>query len=73
MYSDEIEGTNGGTNGGINELVSIMQANPGIKSRQIRDYLHISQRTLERMLKTLKDKKIAQFRGPLKTGGYYLL
>ncbi|MEA3523494.1 MAG: ATP-binding protein [Campylobacterota bacterium] len=64
------EETDGGINGGINELYELIQKNPTIKAVEIKKRLNITQRTLERYLKQLKDEEKIKFIGSKKTGGY---
>lgn len=45
--------------------------NPGKNVRQIQRQLGISQRTIERCLKKLREQRKIEFRGAPKTGGYY--
>ncbi len=77
----EIGGTNGGTNGGINggiklsskeELFIFIANHPGLNTKTIKAKTELSQRTLERWIKELKEDGKIQFRGPNKTGGYYV-
>ena len=46
---------------------------PGIKGKGIQERANISQGTLKSDLKTLADKGLIDYRGSLKTGGYYVL
>ena len=62
----------GGVNGGVNELLDFIEANPGKNSRQLRDQLGIPKRTLERRLGVLRGQGRIEFQGAPKTGGYYL-
>ena len=66
-------GINGGTNGGISSVVKYIELHPGSNGIEITVALHASQRTVERLLKQLKDLDIILFKGPRKTGGYYLV
>jgi len=68
---DKNEGVNGGVNGGVNELLTLITVSPGNSSRQLVESLGVSQRTLERWLKQLKEDNKIEFRGAAKTGGYY--
>jgi ATP-dependent DNA helicase RecG len=62
----------GGINGGINQLINYIEKNPGCKAIAIAEVLKVSQRSLERILKKLKDDNKIVFIGAKKTGGYYL-
>ncbi len=63
----------GGVNGGVNDVLEYIKFNPGKNTRQIKQALNIPQRTLERMLKELRDKKLIEFRGTPKAGGYFFV
>jgi ATP-dependent DNA helicase RecG len=60
-----------GVNGGVNDLLTYIQSNPGQKTDEIKQALQIPQRTLERYLKKLRDTNRVEFRGSAKTGGYF--
>ena len=60
-------------NGGVNDLLTYIQSNPGQKTDEIKQALQIPQRTLERYLKKLRDANRIEFRGSAKTGGYFPL
>jgi len=49
------ENAGGGINGGINGVLEYIKQHPGSKGLEIADALKISQRTLQRLLKELKD------------------
>jgi ATP-dependent DNA helicase RecG len=75
-------GTNGGTNGGISvginvgskeDLFIFMKINPGLNTKTIRAKIEIPQRTIERWIKELKEDGTIEFKGPNKTGGYYII
>ena len=53
----------GGVNGGVNLVYDYIKENPGKKTNEIRDALNIPQRTLERLLKRLRDENKIEFRG----------
>ena len=67
-----MEIVDGGINGGINAVVKYIEAHPGTKVAEIASSLNVSQRTLERVIKQLKDGGKIIFKGARKTGGYYL-
>ena len=64
---------NGGVNGGVNELEILIKKRPGINTREIRQELNISQRSLERWLKDLRNDNRIIFKGAPKTGGYFIV
>ena len=64
-------GVNGGVNGGEEGVLRIIKQSPGIQTTAIKEQLSLSQRTVERRLKTLREKNLIIFRGPPKIGGYY--
>ena len=58
------------SNEGINILYKYIQKNPLKRVSQIKKDLNIPAKTLERWIKTLKDKDKIAFQGSKKTGGY---
>jgi ATP-dependent DNA helicase RecG len=64
-------GVNVGVNVGVNELLAYVQANPGQRAGDMAVTFAVTQRTIERWLKQLKDDQTIEFRGAPKTGGYY--
>ncbi len=62
----------GGINGGINQIFEFIKNNPNAKVKEIQMSLKYSKRTTERHLKILKEKGLIEFKGSLKTGGYFL-
>ena len=74
IYKDKIYGgINGGINGGIKLVSDFIKANPGAKAGDIVNGLNIPQRTVERILRKLKDEGKIEFKGSKKTGGYFLI
>jgi ATP-dependent DNA helicase RecG len=76
--SDKINGgVNGGVSGGVSggeeRLYEEISRNEGLNARQLQQMLDMPKRTLERWLKNLKDNELIEFKGPAKTGGYYLI
>jgi ATP-dependent DNA helicase RecG len=72
------EGVSGGVNGGVNGGVSDEEAltrliiqRPGANTKMLVTLSQMSKRTVERLLKRLKDQGQIQFRGAPKTGGYH--
>ena len=63
---------NGGVNGGVNFLYNYIKENPGSRVIHLKKNLNIPVRTIERLLKQLKDKNKIEFRGSPKTGGYWI-
>jgi ATP-dependent DNA helicase RecG len=77
IYS-AIGGGTGGVSGGVKQdadaekaILEVIKNNPGVKTKRIAEISDIPQRTVERHLKKMKDSSI-EYRGPAKTGGYYL-
>jgi ATP-dependent DNA helicase RecG len=65
------EGVNVGANVGVNSLLAYIQANPGLRAGEMAGTFTVTQRTIERWLKQLKENGVIEFRGAAKTGGYY--
>lgn len=65
------EGVNGGINEGISRLASYLAENPGKRVSAISRALDVPAKTIERWLKTLRERGAIEFRGSKKTGGYY--
>lgn len=60
---------------GVNELESLiltfLEKKPGAKGYEIAEYIQKGAATTERYLRSLKDKKLIEYKGSRKTGGYY--
>ncbi|MCO6461878.1 MAG: HTH domain-containing protein [Saprospiraceae bacterium] len=67
------DGINGGVNGGVNEIENLIRENPGINTGRIKEALNMSQRTVERSIKKLRQQGKIIFKGAPKTGGYYIV
>jgi ATP-dependent DNA helicase RecG len=65
-------GVSGEVSGGVNEIYLYIKNNPGFNTAQIKEKLNIPQRTLERIVKELKDSNKIVFKGSFKTGGYFV-
>ena len=65
------EGVNVGANVGANHLFAYIQTHPGQRASEMATAYKLTQRTIERWLKQLKDQDLIEFRGATKTGGYY--
>ena len=65
------EGVNVGANVGANHLFAYIQTHPGQRASEMATVYKLTQRTIERWLKQLKDQDLIEFRGATKTGGYY--
>ena len=65
------EGVSVGVNVGVNDLLSYIQSNPGKRAGEMAIAFKLTQRTIERWLKQLKETKEIEFRGVPKTGGYF--
>ena len=70
------EGLNGGLkeglNGGLKLLLPTIKENPGKRTNELSKLLKISERTIEKRIKKLKQQEKIVFKGSKKTGGYYL-
>ena len=62
---------NGGVNGGVNDILLLIENNPGINVSNIKSLLNVPQRTIERWINQLKKENKIEFKGAPKTGGYY--
>lgn len=62
-----------GLNEGINQLLSVICSRPGARANELATLIGKSQQTVERYVKTLKDRGQIEFRGSKKTGGYFAL
>lgn len=56
---------------GINRLLSVICSRPGARANELATLIGKSQQTVERYVKTLKDRGQIEFRGSKKTGGYF--
>ena len=73
------EGVNGGVSGGVNggvnpeldNLLELVQTQPGLRVAELASQTGKPPRTVERWLKQLKDSQLIEFRGAPKTGGYH--
>ena len=60
-------------NVGVNDIYEFVKNNQPVKAGIIaKNFKNITQRTIERWIKQLKDKNKIEFRGAPKTGGYYV-
>ena len=74
------EGVNDGANDGVNDgarkeiiaLVTVIMDKEGLKAIDIAAKRGRPKRTTERYLKLARQLGIVEFRGPTKTGGYYI-
>ena len=70
LYKEKI---NVGVNVGVNEVFEFIKTYQPIKTNIIADnFPDVTQRTIERWLKQLKDEKKIEFKGSPKTGGYII-
>lgn len=60
-----------GINVGVNDVLNIISENPGINAKGLRPHVNVTERTLERWLKQLREEGKIEFRGAPKTGGYW--
>ena len=66
-----VGGVNEGVNVGANHLLAYIQMHPGQRASEMATAYKLTQRTIERWLKQLKDQDLIEFRAATKTGGYY--
>jgi ATP-dependent DNA helicase RecG len=59
--------------GGVNELFILIEKNPGINVLEMKEHFNVTQRTVERWVKKLKDDHKIEFRGASKKGGYWVI
>lgn len=58
---------------GVNELYTFIETYQPVKANVLAEYFNnVTQRTIERWLKQLKDEDKIVFRGSSKTGGYVI-
>lgn len=65
------EGLNEGLNEGLTLLLSLIRENPGKRAKDLAALVGKSLQTVERYIKALKEKGLAEFRGAKRNGGYY--
>ena len=68
---EQRSGVNVGVNVGVNALFAYIQANPGHRAGEMASSFKLTQRTIERWLKQLREAGKIEFIGSPKTGGYY--
>ena len=62
---------NVGVNVGVREVYDFIKENQSIKANGIaKNFPQVTQRTIERYIKQLKDENKIEFQGSPKTGGY---
>lgn len=66
-------GVSGGVSGGVNDILVLIENNPGINVSSIKSLLNIPQRTIERWINQLKKENKIEFKGAPKTGGYFVI
>ena len=68
-------GINVGTNVGINEneIVQLIQNNPKITALEIAQHLNITSRQVERLISSMKKKKIINREGSRKSGEWKII
>ena len=62
---------NGGISGGINELLNFIRENEGLSAIDLSEKFDIPLRTIQRLIKQLKDDEKIVYKGSKKTGGYF--
>lgn len=60
-----------GLNEGLTLLLSLIRENPGKRAKDLAALVGKSLQTVERYIKALKEKGLAEFRGAKRNGGYY--
>lgn len=68
-----IGGLKGGINGGLKLLLHTIKENPGKRTNELAKLLKISERTIEKWIKKLKQQEKIVFKGSKKTGGYFAM
>ena len=68
---EQSRGVNVGVNVGVNALFAYIQANPGQRAGEMAVLFKVTQRTIERWLKQLREADRIEFIGSSKIGGYY--
>jgi ATP-dependent DNA helicase RecG len=58
-------------NVGVNDLLRIITDNPGVNAKQFHVYFDVTDRTVERWIKQLREENKIEFKGAPKTGGYF--
>lgn len=59
--------------GGVDQLLTLLAAQPGLNAAALAAQLSTPKRTVERWLRQLRQTGAVEFQGPPKTGGYYLV
>ncbi len=62
---------NVGVNVGVNKLLEVVTDNPGLNLSKLKVYFDVTDRTLKRWLKELREQGKIEFKGAPKTGGYW--
>ena len=60
-----------GINGIETLILAFLEKKPGVKGGEIIQFLQKGTSTIERYLKSLKEKNLIEYRGSRKTGGYF--
>ena len=60
-----------GANVGANDILEFIKQNQPVKATIIAEHFNVTQRTIERWIKQLKDEEQIEFRGASKSGGYF--
>jgi ATP-dependent DNA helicase RecG len=66
------EGVSEGVNEGVNSLIACIKQHPGLRTPELSSLLNVPPKTLERWLRRLREEGLVVFKGPAKTGGYYI-
>ncbi|RTY86033.1 hypothetical protein EKM00_12020 [Flavobacterium sp. RSP15] len=64
-------GVDVGVNVGVKTLLIFIENNPGTNALAMEKQFKVTQRTIERWIKTLREENKIEFKGVPKTGGYW--
>jgi len=64
---------NEGVNEGVNELFKLIESNSGKRIPYYASVLRVSEKTIERWFRQLRQAQKIEFRGAPKTGGYFIV
>ncbi len=74
LFNEKLkQDVNVGVNVGVNDLLNLIKNNPGMNAKWLYQHFDVTNRTVERWLKQLRDESKIEFRGAAKTGGYFVL
>ncbi|HEY9221989.1 MAG TPA: HTH domain-containing protein [Lutibacter sp.] len=70
---EEDEEGNVGVNVGVKTLLVFIENNPGTNVLTMEKHFNVTQRTIERWIKILKEENKIEFKGVPKKGGYWAI